>query len=113
MADTDLLEIFSNLVGERQAVSTTVSQGTAGPSSSETHKWERLAPVNELRTLPAGHAVLIHDNTLPAKVRLRPYYRQRQWRDLGGWLGPSARNAAGPRLLTRTNPRRRKRKESP
>ena len=52
MADPDLLEIFSNLVGERQAVSTTVSQGTAGPSSSETHKWERLAPVNELRTLP-------------------------------------------------------------
>lgn len=88
MADPDLLEIFSNLVGERQAVSTTVSQGTYGPSTSETHKWERLAPVNELRTLPAGHAVLIHDNTPPAKVRLRPYYQQPQWRDLGGWLGP-------------------------
>ena len=86
MADPDLLEIFSSLAGERQAVSTTISEGTHGPSTSETHRWERLAPVNELRTLPAGHAVLIHDNTLPAKVRLRPYYRQRQWRDLGGWL---------------------------
>jgi type IV secretion system protein VirD4 len=87
MADPDLLEIFSNLVGEQQAISTTVSQGTYGPSTSETHKWERLAPVNVLRTLPAGHAVLIHDNTPPAKVRLRPYYRQPQWRKLGGWLG--------------------------
>jgi len=87
MADNELLEVFSNLVGERQAVSTTVSEGTHGPSTSETHKWERLAPVNELRTLPAGHAVLIHGNTPPAKVRLRPYYRERQWRDLGGWLG--------------------------
>ena len=113
MADPDLLEIFSNLVGERHAVSTTVSQGTAGPSSSETHKWERLAPVSELRTLPAGHAVLIHDNTPPAKVRLRPYYRQPQWRDLSGWLGQSAPTAAGPRLLSRINPRHRRRKEQP
>lgn len=86
MADTELLEIFSNLAGERQAVSTTVSEGSHGPSTSETHRWERLAPVNELRTLPAGHAVLIHDNTPPAKVRLRPYYRESQWRHLGGWL---------------------------
>jgi type IV secretory pathway TraG/TraD family ATPase VirD4 len=86
MADPELLEVFSNLVGERQAVSTTVSEGSYGPSTSETHKWERLAPVNELRTIPAGHAVLIHDNTAPAKVRLRPYYREPQWRHLGGWL---------------------------
>lgn len=111
MADPDLLEIFSNLVGERHAVSTTLSQGTSGPSSSETHRWERLAPVSELRTLPAGHAVLIHDNTLPAKVRLRPYYRQPQWRHLGGWLGQSVPTAAGPRLLSRINPRRTRRKE--
>ena len=111
MADPDLLEIFSNLVGERQAVSTSVSQGPSGPSSSETHKWERLAPVNELRTLPAGHAVLIHDNTLPAKVRLRPYYRQPQWRDLGGWLGPSVPTAGMSRLIPRISPRRRKGKK--
>lgn len=90
MADPDLLEIFSNLVGERQAVSTTVSEGAHGPSTSETRRWERLAPVSELRTLPAGHAVLIHDNTPPAKVRLRPYYRETQWRDLGGWLERTA-----------------------
>lgn len=86
MADAELLEVFSNLVGERQAVSTTISEGTHGPSTSETHKWERLAPVNELRTLPGGHAVLIHDNTPPARVRLRPYYREKKWQDLGGWL---------------------------
>lgn len=90
MADPDLLEIFSNLVGERQAVSTTVSEGAHGPSTSETRRWERLAPVSELRTLPAGHAVLIHDNTPPAKVRLRPYYREAQWEELGGWLERTA-----------------------
>lgn len=112
MADPDLLEVFSNLVGERQAVSTTVSQGTAGPSSSETHRWERLAPVNELRTLPVGHAVLIHDNTLPAKVRLRPYHWQPQWRDLGGWLGPRVPTPAGSVLLSRITPRRITRKET-
>lgn len=87
MADPELLEVFSNLVGERQVVSTTVSDGVHGQSTSETHRWERLAPVNKLRTLPLGHAVLIHDNTPPARVRLRPYYREPKWRDLGGWLG--------------------------
>jgi type IV secretory pathway TraG/TraD family ATPase VirD4 len=87
MADTELLDVFSDLVGERQAVSTTVSEGVHGASTSESHRWERLAPVNELRTLPAGEAILIHDNTPPAKVRLRPYYQEPQWRHLGGWLG--------------------------
>ncbi len=111
MADPDLLEIFSNLIGERQAVSTTVLQGTAGPSSSETHRWERLAPVSELRTLPAGYAVLIYDNTLPAKVRFRPCYKQPQWRDLGGWLGQSGQTGAHPRFVARTNPIGRRRKE--
>ncbi len=105
MADPDLLEIFSTLIGQKQSVSTTLSQGTAGPSSSETHKWERLAPVNELRTLPAGHAVLIHDNTPPAKVRLRPYYQQAQWRDLGGWLAQSEPTATRTHVQIRRRPK--------
>jgi type IV secretory pathway TraG/TraD family ATPase VirD4 len=97
MADPELLEVFSNLLGEIQAVSTTISEGSHGPSTSETRRWERLAPVHELRTLPAGHAVLIHANTPPASVRLRPYYREPQWRDLGGWLGPDEQEKR-PRL---------------
>lgn len=107
MADPELLEVFSNLVGERQAVSTTVSEGSYGPSTSETHRWERLAPVNELRTIPAGHAVLIHDNTPPAKVRLRPYYREPQWRHLGGWLD-SPTGSEGSRFALMSRRRREK-----
>jgi type IV secretory pathway TraG/TraD family ATPase VirD4 len=106
MADPELLEVFSNLLGERQAVSTTISEGSHGPSSSETHRWERLAPVNELRTLPAGHAVLIHDNTPPARVQLRPYYREIQWQALGGWLG-SEDPKKRPRLVSLSRAGRR------
>lgn len=91
MADTDLLEIVSVLAGERQVVSTTVSHGGYGPSTSETQRWERLAPVNQLRTLPAGEAVLIHDNTPPARLRLRPYYQQPQWQSLDNWVGKTAK----------------------
>jgi len=91
MADTELLEIFSGLAGERQTVSTTISHGQYGPSTSQTPRWERLAPINQLRTLAAGEAVLIHDNTPPAKVRLRPYYRQPQWATLDNWVGKTAK----------------------
>jgi type IV secretory pathway TraG/TraD family ATPase VirD4 len=106
MADPELLEVFSNLLGERQAVNTTISEGSHGPSTSETHRWERLAPVNELRTLPAGHAVLIHDNTPPAKVRLRPFYRESEWQDLSGWLG-AAEPEKRPRLVSLSREGRR------
>jgi len=86
LADTELLEDVSKLLGERFAVSPTISHGPGGESMSETQRWERPAPFDELRTLATGEAVLIHYNTPPAKIRLRPYYQQPQWKPLGGWL---------------------------
>ena len=59
MADTELLEDFSKLIGERRVVTPTVSHGPGGPSTSETHRWERLAPVEELRTLPEENSAAL------------------------------------------------------
>ena len=86
MADTELLEDFSKLIGERRVVTPTVSHGPGGPSSSETHRWERLAPVEELRTLPEDTAIVVYKNMPATQVSLRPYYERSQWKDLGGWL---------------------------
>jgi type IV secretion system protein VirD4 len=72
MADTELLEGFSKLIGERWVVTATVSHGPGGPSASETHRWERLAPVEELRTLPEDTAVVVYKNDPAARVSLRP-----------------------------------------
>lgn len=95
LADTELLESFSKLLGERFVISPTVSQGPGGASTSETQRWERLAPIDELRTLADGQAVLVHANTAPAKVDLRPYYEQPQWKHLGGWLNTSSTSDPG------------------
>jgi len=91
MADTELLEDFSRLIGERRVVTPTVSYGPGGPSTSETQRWERLAPVDELRTLPEDSAVVVYMNRPAARVSLRPYYDQEQWRHLGGWLRPTGK----------------------
>lgn len=91
MADTELLEDFSKLIGERRVVTPTVSDGPGGPSTSETHRWERLAPVEELRTLPEDTAVVVYKNRPAVRVSLRPYYDQKQWGHLGGWLNRPTR----------------------
>jgi type IV secretion system protein VirD4 len=86
MADTELLEDFSKLIGERWVVTRPFRTGPGGPSTSETHRWERLAPVEELRTLPEDEAVVVYKNHPGARVFLRPYYGRKQWKQLGGWL---------------------------
>lgn len=86
MADTELLEDFSKLIGERRVVTQTLSDGPGGRSTSETHRWERLAPIEELRTLPEDTAVVVYKNHRAARVFLRPFHEQSQWKHLGGWL---------------------------
>jgi type IV secretory pathway TraG/TraD family ATPase VirD4 len=86
MADTELLGDFSKLIGERRVVTPTVSNGLGGPSRSETYQWERLAPVEELRTLSEDTAVVVYKNHSAARVSLRPYYEQTDWMQLGSWI---------------------------
>jgi type IV secretory pathway TraG/TraD family ATPase VirD4 len=87
MADTELLEDFSKLIGQHLVTTPSATQGPAGSSTSETQRWERLAPVEQLRTLPKGTAIMVHENHPAGRVRLRPYYQEKHWRDLAGWLG--------------------------
>lgn len=68
---------------------------------SETHRWERLAPVEELRTLAEDTAVVVYKNHPAARVVLRPYYDQKKWQHLGGWLD----NGAGEYLIDGLAPR--------
>lgn len=86
MADTEILEEFSKLIGERLVASHSRSDGPTGPGTSQGERWERLAPIDVLRTLADGTAVVVHHNHPPAKVRLRPYYQEKQWKHLSGWL---------------------------
>ena len=47
------------------------------------------APIDALRTLPRGTAVVVHANHPPARIRLRPFHEEKQWKTLGGWLDPA------------------------
>lgn len=67
------------LVGEPNGASVVVhvtrvhvSHGPGGPSTSETHRWERLAPVEYLRTLHEDTAVVVYRNYPAALMSLRP-----------------------------------------
>jgi type IV secretory pathway TraG/TraD family ATPase VirD4 len=95
LADTELLEDFSKLIGERRVVAPSISHGPSGESTSETHRWERLAPVEELRTLPEDTAVVVYKNHPAAWVSLRPYYEQKKWKELGGWLDRASKSQEG------------------
>ncbi len=86
MADTELLEEFSKLIGEHQVVDPSTTHGPGGSSTTEGPRWERLAPIDALRTLDNRTAVVVHANHPPARIRLRPYHQEKHWRDLGGWL---------------------------
>lgn len=97
VADTELLEDFSKLIGERRVVSPTISHGPGGPSASEAYRWERLAPVEELRTLQQDTAVVVYKNH-PARVSLCPYYDHRPWKELGGWLDRAHKEATTRRV---------------
>jgi type IV secretion system protein VirD4 len=86
MADTELLEEFSTLIGEHQVVDPSTTHGPGGSSTTEGPRWERLAPIDALRTLDNRTAVVVHANHPTARIRLRPFHEEKHWHDLGGWL---------------------------
>lgn len=80
VTDRGLLEYLSGLLGDERILQRSTTGRASNLSESET--WRPLATVDELRRLPTDRAVLVHTSTRPARIRLRPYYRQRQWRKL-------------------------------
>ncbi len=82
IADPGTLEHASTLIGEGEhpVSSTTVDRGRAAGSTTMTAGYRRLAPADALRRMAPGTGVLISGHLPPARLRLRPWYRDPELR---------------------------------
>jgi type IV secretion system protein VirD4 len=84
IADADTLEYVSKLIGDQARTERNLSADLAGArrSISEHRTYRRSAPVDVVRRIPPGEAVLLYGSELPAHVRLRPWFADRGLRSL-------------------------------
>lgn len=82
IADQETLEYVSRLIGDEHRVERNVSADlqVGRRSVSEHRTYRRAAPIDVLRRVRPGEAVLVYGSELPAHVRLRPWFGDRELR---------------------------------
>lgn len=83
ISDPDTLDYVARVLGDeeiRQVSSTAGHEGHASTTESTTYR--SLAPAHVLRQAPAGTGVLVYGNLPPARLELRPWFRDRRLRAL-------------------------------
>lgn len=82
LADLDTLRYFSGLVGDQLARDHTRTTGPGYETRSENPARRPLAPPEQLRQLPDGHALLVYGRLPPAIIRLRMWFEDGRLREL-------------------------------
>ena len=82
LADLETLRYFSGLVGDELARDQTRTTGPGYETRSENPARRPLAPPEQLRQLPDGHALLVYGRLPPAIIRLRMWFEDRRLREL-------------------------------
>jgi type IV secretion system protein VirD4 len=81
--DLDTLKLLTDLIGDQQTSTTSVSTAAdGGISISESGERIDVAPPAFLRTLEHGTAVMLSGNTAPALLTTAAYHQQHRWRRL-------------------------------
>jgi type IV secretory pathway TraG/TraD family ATPase VirD4 len=85
IGDPDTLDYLSRLIGYGEFGRESVTRGRLGEQSSTTESTEQLplAPLEFLRQLPRGEAVLLYGNKPPIRMRLRPWWTDQVLRARG------------------------------
>ena len=80
VSDLGTLDLVSGLAGEQSVseVSSTHDLRDGRRTRSTSTVMRRLAPTDELRRTPPGEGVLIYGHLPPVRIRLRPWYRDRE-----------------------------------
>jgi type IV secretion system protein VirD4 len=83
ISDTPTLRYVAQLLGDREVrrVATTVD-ADGRRSTTESIAYRDLAPENLLREMRPGHGVLIYGHLPPARIALRPWFKDRRLRRL-------------------------------
>lgn len=82
IGDPDTLQQLSRSLGDTHQERRQTSRGPAGDTVTTIDTQRPLLPAHELRELPEGEALLVYGTLPPARLRLRPWYRDRQLRRL-------------------------------
>jgi type IV secretory pathway TraG/TraD family ATPase VirD4 len=77
ISDRATLEHVSRLLGDEDVFSSAVTvDGGGGRSTTESVTARPLAPADALRRIPPGEGVLVYGHLAPARLHLRPWYRE-------------------------------------
>ena len=83
VADAQTLDYVGRLLGDeevQQVSSTTGAEGRTSTTQSVAHR--SLAPANALREMRPGHGVLVYGHLPPARITLRPWFRDPRLRKI-------------------------------
>ena len=84
IADAQTLDYVARLLGDeevRQVSSTSAAEGRR--STTESVAYRGLVPANVLREMRPGHGLLVYGHLAPARIALRPWFKDRRLRHLG------------------------------
>ena len=83
ISDPETLELVGRLLGDEEVrqVSSTVG-GEGQRSSTESVAYRSLAPANVLREMRPGEGLLVYGHLPPARISLRPWFKERGLRRL-------------------------------
>lgn len=80
IADDQTLEYVSRLIGDISTKEQNVSRdlGSGRRSLSEHTSYRRAAPMDVLRRIKVNEAVLVYGSDVPARIRLRPWFKDQE-----------------------------------
>lgn len=81
ISDTQTLEYASRLLGDEEVLQSSITRGAQGNrSTTESTAMRSLAPAHVLRVIRPGEGVLVYGHLPPARLRLRPWFKERSMR---------------------------------
>ena len=83
IADAQTLDYVGRLLGDEEVSQLSSTSGAEGRrSTTESVALRSLAPANVLREMRPGRGLLVYGHLAPARVELRPWFRERRLRRL-------------------------------
>jgi type IV secretion system protein VirD4 len=83
IADAQTLDYVARLLGDEEVRQVSSTSGAEGRrSTTESVAYRSLAPANVLREMRPGHGLLVYGHLAPARLTLRPWFRERKLRDV-------------------------------
>src|SRR5262245_9840090 len=82
ISDPQTLEYVSRLLGDEEVPMTSSTSSAHGRSTTESISYRSLAPANTLREMRPGQGVLVYGHLAPARIALRPWFKDRHLRKL-------------------------------